>query len=263
MSVGTTVAHARRKNRHWSISGPEAVPELAGRSGSSGAGDTRKRRGLGSLAVTKSGIAQPSGIARELSIESQALQERLGHGVDGGDPGARVQAADGDVDHQQRGVRLAEALLVVGVVREVLGRRVAERRGLEQGERGGGAGRRDDVLSQHAAEVPIGRVVHAGGRDVGRRMAREQRDLVVGVLGGLRVLAVVQRHAADHDRGEAVPARLLHRLADPPGLRSVGPAREPARGVVDGDDPDGARGRLDVERERAPRLAGDRRPRAA
>ena len=148
---------------------------------------------------------------------------------------------------------------VVGVDREFPGRRVAERRGLEQRERRGGAGRLNDVLSQHAAEVLIGRVVHAGGRDVGRRMAREQRDLVGGVLGGLRVLAVVQGHAADHDRGEAVQARLLHRLADPPGLRSVGPAREPARGVVDGDDPDGARGCLDVERERAPRLAGDRR----
>ena len=65
MSVGTTVAHDCRKNRHRSISGPEVVLGLAGRSGSPGAGDIRKRRGLGSLAVTKSGNAQPSGIARE------------------------------------------------------------------------------------------------------------------------------------------------------------------------------------------------------
>ena len=109
MSVGTTVAHARRKNRHWSISVPEAVPGLAGRSGSSGAGDIRKRCGLGSLAVTKSGMRPAERDRPRVPIERQALQERLGHGGDGGDPGARVQAADGDVDHQQRGVRLAEA----------------------------------------------------------------------------------------------------------------------------------------------------------
>ena len=76
MLVGTTVVHARRKNRHWSISGPEAVPELAGRSGSSGAGDIRKRCGVGSLTVTKSGIAQPSGIARKSG--SRARPSRSG-----------------------------------------------------------------------------------------------------------------------------------------------------------------------------------------
>ena len=237
---GTTVVHVSRKNRHWWTIGPETVLGLAGRSGSFSSGDIRKRRGLMASAKSNSEAPSRAGPARPL-VDRETLQERLGHDVDERDPGGRLEAADGDVDHQQRGIRLAGAFLVFGAVREPLGKGVAERRGLEQRERGDGAGRLDDVARQHAAEVAVGGVVDAGGGHVRRRVARERRDLLLGVLRGLRVLTVVEGCAADHDRGEAGQARLLHRRPEPLGLRSVGPTGKPARGVVDSDDPDGAR----------------------
>ena len=210
--VGRHRAVARRRPQHALVSGRKTpVYALAGSSAPSRRSRAQEpQRRAGRCAVTPSGCAKPTGNVR---CEGRARRPRPAAPPSRSRAprrcaGSKRPTATSSISSAAlvwRVNSLSSKLVVEPLVDARAARSRASR--LEDGERSAAPADATSVRLSTPPKCGSSGIVDPGRRHVRGRVAGEQRELLVGVVGARHALRAVQRGAADDDHGDAAVAR--------------------------------------------------------